>query len=318
MSDASAPNSFNDQLKALGLGYYRSDTLAFPVMAWNLRHTPLPIFSTDSIVADALKIFRPTVAVLTECPRYEFVRGIIEASQDFPYRFICGEGSGDQRIVLAYDVTRARLKERLATLDGPFVRPPLWAHFALVFPGRPEPVDVQVAGIHFKSVGGGHSMQRIKEAKALKDWLVGDSDKRDSDIVVLGDFNSSPHHQDLDILSKLEREGGISFAAVNGTNEVGAILRKIRKWPAPEYCRGETFLDSRFTVVGSYSNVARVKNIFGHINISELLSQRSSGPFSNWRETLPLNTQSGDFLPRLFGVHFIEFDPTAQVETAHV
>lgn len=308
---ASAADDFESILASSSQRHYGAEVARFSGLVWNVRRAPLPFVGPGAVVEDALRTLAPAVAVLLECPRYAFPRGATEPTPDFPYRFLISPGGGDQRIVIAYDTRRVRLKERIKTIDGPFTRPPLWAHFALLQSHRRDPVDLQVVGVHFKSQGGDNSKHRVEESEALGTWVRQRSMDVDADLVIMGDWNSSVYDEDLDVLNGLEQQGLASFISANGSSEVGVLLRQVRKRPRPENIVGECFLDTRYIVRSRFEAVGLKRAIALEVNLVDLVKGRGDSSFVRWLNELAGAPGAKDLAPQLLGLCFREFESEA-------
>ncbi len=298
-----------DCLRELSIERLGHDLPYLTALAWNVRHVRGSLLGQDGPLENVLRIYNPRIIVLTEVSRGAFVRGEMEPSPNLPYRFVTLSSGGDQRTVIGYDVRYARLKGRVAAVNGDFTRAPLYAHFALIYPERPDPIDLQVVAVHLKSKRGDHEAQRLIEVDALGDWISKVADAVDADMLVLGDLNSPAFDDDLERFRVFEQEGMMAFERLNRNNEIAAILRRVRVRPTPSNIKGACFLELSLALrssVGATAEMSRKKDEFDRA-VAEVLKNEPEGAYARWLESTPC--VEPDLMPNLFAFYFQEFEP---------
>jgi len=157
------------------------------------------------------------------------------------YKVEYGTTGGDQRIAMFYDTEWVRAKDDIHELVGKgevrtragkdaFPRTPLWGYFTgLPVNVRNESFDFQLVGIHPKSqLGDGvtDKEQRQKAAAWLADWLEGDAQQVDSDVMIVGDWNEPPSSDTWQPFADLEAQDKVFFRKVNDDDEISHLMYK--------------------------------------------------------------------------------------------
>lgn len=224
-------------------GLFGNPVAHVSVLSWNVRHAGPFVVGGDGRLPSLLSQIRPDVAILAECPRFEFPRGPIEPTAAFPYRIVAPPGHGDLRLVLAYNVERVRLRGPLRPLGYLQPQPSFHANLALTDAGARASADIDLVGVHFLQPSQINRPGRQAHSAALAAWIADRAGKVDTDLLVAGDFSSPAYDEDLDSLAALERRGTVNMLAPSGGSELGLLLGQVRRQPLPEYMDGARFLD---------------------------------------------------------------------------
>ncbi len=157
------------------------------------------------------------------------------------YEVNYGTTGGNQRVCIMHDLDWVRSKDDVKELFGKrehiapngkdaFPRLPLKGQFTCLQTNpHAEPFDFQLLGLHLKSQRGGGGAQRKKSAEVLCDWLANNAPMIDSDVVLVGDWNSGPDSEDWEAFHKLEDDGEGLFKSINDSTDFSHFYYKNKK-----------------------------------------------------------------------------------------
>lgn len=148
------------------------------------------------------------------------------------YRVEYTAAGGEQRVAMMWDRDFLRAKGEVVdlfnrgtyrTADGKDAfagRTPLYSHFEMRTVEAGARFDFQALGVHLKAMSDG-APQRRKSSEVLRDWIAGDGQGLDADILVLGDFNAPPSDEaSFGPLHELEaNDERVKFQAINDESD---------------------------------------------------------------------------------------------------
>lgn len=210
----------------------RGSSKFLDVVTWNLRWFHHKETERVRAVSELLGVLNADVLVLEEVAdkSLEPVVELLERNGAGSYSLEIGKTGGQQRVAFLWDIDWVRSKDDAQELFGKgavmagkkdaFPRLPFWGYFTALAQGTSTAAfDFQLVGVHLKSQMGGGGPQRRKAAQKLAEWMQGDAQHVDADVLVIGDFNKSPEHSDWAALHQLEQSGNAAFRAINDPSD---------------------------------------------------------------------------------------------------
>jgi endonuclease/exonuclease/phosphatase family metal-dependent hydrolase len=255
---------------------YRGTNQFLDIVAWNVRYfhdrDPQRVNNVASVLAE----LNADIFVFEEIldGSLEVVAEKLKSAGAGNYKTAYGKTGGDQRVAMMYDLDWIRAKDDIGELfsknqfkvDGKdaFPRLPLRAYFTGLAQGDVEPFDFQLLGLHLKSQRGeadSTSKQRAKSADALRGWLLGDAQKVDSDVIMMGDWNEPPDAAAWAPFRDMETKGQVLFHALNDTGCISHLMYKNKNEIGSRLDLGAVTVSSAKEMVNRRADVVQWKSL---------------------------------------------------------